>query len=278
MSFRRVTSTWFSELLLFLKKSARDNPYAKEAYFWGDIFSPSVASGYKYPDFLDVVSLFHHPLLLSLSSVACLKLLVALVCQTLEGKVRASHFRHWCRVYGLLPWKYFNLQRSQSKTKCCGGQREQRACGTWLPWDVAELGFRIWFWRPSRLGSLGASLVAQMVKNPPAVQETQVQSLSREDPLKEGMVTHSSILAWRSSWTEEPCGLQSTGSQRDGHNWATNTCTFSREPWGALAPLGGKQSIDWGMIAYRHRVSVLWGCTGVCQLERKLSVLCSLSV
>ena len=155
MSFSRVTSAWFSEILLFLKKSAWDNPYAKATYFWGDIFSPSVTSGYKYPDFLDVVSLFHHPLLLSLSSVACLKLLAAFVCQTLVGEVRASHFRHRYRVYGLLTWKYFNLQRSQNRTKCSGQQTEQRALGTWLLWDVVELGFCIWSWRPLSLGSLG---------------------------------------------------------------------------------------------------------------------------
>ena len=58
-----------------------------------------------------------------------------------------------------------------------------------------------------------ASLVAQAVKNPPAIQETQVQSLGREDPLEKGMATHSSILAWRIPWTGEPGGLQSIGSQ-----------------------------------------------------------------
>ena len=57
------------------------------------------------------------------------------------------------------------------------------------------------------LGLLLASLVAQMVKNLPAMQETQVQSLGQEDPLEKGMATHSSILAWRMSWTEEPGGL-----------------------------------------------------------------------
>ena len=59
------------------------------------------------------------------------------------------------------------------------------------------------------------------VKNLPAVQETQetwVQSLGREDPLEEGMATHSSIFAWRIPWTEEPGGLQSMGLQRVGHN------------------------------------------------------------
>ena len=53
------------------------------------------------------------------------------------------------------------------------------------------------------------SLVAQMGKNPPAMQETQVRSLGQEDPLEEGVATHSSILAWRIPWTEEPGRLQS---------------------------------------------------------------------
>ena len=65
---------------------------------------------------------------------------------------------------------------------------------------------------------LVASQVAQMVKNLPAVQETWVGYLGREDPLEKGMATHSSILARRSLWTEEPGGLQSMGSQRVGHN------------------------------------------------------------
>ena len=55
------------------------------------------------------------------------------------------------------------------------------------------------------------SLVAQMIKNLPAMRETQVQSLGWEDPLEEVMATHSSILAWRIPWTEETGGLQSTG-------------------------------------------------------------------
>ena len=60
--------------------------------------------------------------------------------------------------------------------------------------------------------------MAQMVKNLPAVQETKVRSLGQEDPLEKEMATHSSILAWRVPWAEEPDGLQSMGSQRDGHN------------------------------------------------------------
>ena len=62
-------------------------------------------------------------------------------------------------------------------------------------------------------GKDGASLVAQMVKNMPTMQETQVQPLGREDLLEKGMATHSSIIAWRIPWTEESGGLQSLGSQ-----------------------------------------------------------------
>ena len=60
--------------------------------------------------------------------------------------------------------------------------------------------------------------IAQLVKNLPAMWEDQFHSLGREDPLEEGMATHSSILAWRIPWTEEPGGLQSIGSQKVGHN------------------------------------------------------------
>ena len=60
--------------------------------------------------------------------------------------------------------------------------------------------------------------MAQMVKNPPAVQETWVQFLGWEDLLEEGMATHSSILAWRIPGTEEPSGLPSLGSHRVGHD------------------------------------------------------------
>ena len=62
------------------------------------------------------------------------------------------------------------------------------------------------------------SLVAQMVKKLPAIQETWVRSLGQEDPLEKEMATHSSILAWRIPWTEEPGSLQSMGSQRVGHD------------------------------------------------------------
>ena len=68
------------------------------------------------------------------------------------------------------------------------------------------------------IGEEWASLVLQVVRYPPAVQETWVRSLGQEDPLVKEMATHSSILAWRIPWIEEPGGLQSMGSQRVGHD------------------------------------------------------------
>ena len=69
--------------------------------------------------------------------------------------------------------------------------------------------------------------MAQTVKNLPAMQETGVRFLGREDPLEKEMATHSSILAWRIPWTEEHGGLQSIVSQRVGHDRATNTHTHT---------------------------------------------------
>ena len=71
-------------------------------------------------------------------------------------------------------------------------------------------------------GFFRASLVAQRLKRLPAMWETLVRSLGWEDPLEKEMATHSSILAWRIPWTKEPGRLQSTGSQRVRHDWATS--------------------------------------------------------
>ena len=71
--------------------------------------------------------------------------------------------------------------------------------------------------KPLKVGPL----VAQMVNSLPAMLESQVWSLGREDPLEKGMATHSSILAWRIPWTEEPGGLQSMRLQRVGYKWST---------------------------------------------------------
>ena len=71
-----------------------------------------------------------------------------------------------------------------------------------------------------------ASQVSQMVKNLPAVRETQVQSLGQEDPLEEGMATLSIIVAWRIPWTEDPGVLKSMRLQRVGQDWAMNTTLY----------------------------------------------------
>ena len=82
--------------------------------------------------------------------------------------------------------------------------------------------------------------VAQMVKNLPATQEIWVWSPGQEDPLEKGMATHSSILAWRIPWAEEPGGLQSMGWQRVRHNWVTNAHTKCQ-----VRVKGGKISLCW---------------------------------
>ena len=64
----------------------------------------------------------------------------------------------------------------------------------------------------------GFPIIAQIIRNPPAMQETQVLSLGQEDPQEKEMATHSSILAWEILWTEEPSGLQFMGSQRVRHD------------------------------------------------------------
>ena len=71
------------------------------------------------------------------------------------------------------------------------------------------------YWEPGAKRT-GVFLVAETVKNLPAMLETQVRSLGQEDPLEKGMASNSSILAWRIPWTEEPGGLQSMGLQRVG--------------------------------------------------------------
>ena len=87
-------------------------------------------------------------------------------------------------------------------------------CGDYQDISEGGLGLRGQrLWIGPRYPIWGASLVVQTVKNLPAMQETWVRSLGREDPLEKGMATHSSTLAWKIPWTEEPGGLQSVESQ-----------------------------------------------------------------
>ena len=97
-----------------------------------------------------------------------------------------------------------------------------------------------------------ASPVAQTIKILPAMQETQVWSLGREDPLEKEMATHPSILAWRFPWTEEPGELQSTGSQRVRRDWVINTFTASarRLSW-------WRQQTGWKGCAAESKITYL---------------------
>ena len=90
-----------------------------------------------------------------------------------------------------------------------------------MGWEVGGRGHMYTY------GWFVASLVAQEVKNPPGIWETQIRSLCQEELQEKGMATHSSILAWKILWTEKPGGLQSMGSQRVAQDWATNTLTLT---------------------------------------------------
>ena len=99
------------------------------------------------------------------------------------------------------------------------------------PWTMGlSTSLFVWVARKFRVGFVCSShvcLVAQTVKNLPAMRETQVQFLGQEDPLEKGIATYSSILAWRIPRTEEAGRLQSMGSQWVRNNWATDTFLFS---------------------------------------------------
>ena len=109
----------------------------------------------------------------------------------------------WVGDLGLIP----GLGRSPGEGKCCSHSNIL----AWIfPWTIQSMG------------SQRVPTVAQRVKHLPAMQETQVRFLGQEDPLEKGMATHSSILAWRIPWAEEPGG-HSHAITRAGHNDKTAT-------------------------------------------------------
>ena len=108
------------------------------------------------------------------------------------------------------------IQNNLSVFMCHSVAMEKKGC------PCLHLQTRLWYLQSPFLIGL---LLAQTVKNLPAVQETWVWSLGGEDPLEKGMATHSSILIWRIPRTEEPGGVQSVGLQRVRHDWTTNTMT-----------------------------------------------------
>ena len=131
------------------------------------------------------------------------KVLVAQSCPTLCDSMDCSppgSFVHGILQARILGWLAISFSRGSSRPR----DQTQASC-------IAGRS------KPLILGFPSGSAV----KNPSAMQEMWIQSLGQEDPLEEGMATHSSILAWRIPWTEESGGLQSMESQRVGHNYAT---------------------------------------------------------
>ena len=97
----------------------------------------------------------------------------------------------------------------------------------WQVWNGCIISIMVILFLLPLIGLGMGFLNGLVVNNLPAMQETGVWSLGGEDPLEEGMATHSSILARKIPWTEEPVGLQFIGSQRVRHNWSSWACTHS---------------------------------------------------
>ena len=123
-----------------------------------------------------------------------------------------------CAVYG---WEVVNNH------VCSGRSMDNPVTQASLPAERFDLR------HPCHTLSPETSLVAQMVKHLSTMRETWVWSLGQEDLLEKAMAPHSSILAWRIPWMEEAGGLQSMGSQRVRHDWATSlSFTFQKQPKG----------------------------------------------
>ena len=117
--------------------------------------------------------------------------------------------------------------------------------------------------------------MAQWVKNLPAMQETQetlVWSLGQEDPLEEGMATHSSMLAWEIPWTEKPGGLQSVGLQRVGHSWVSMHACLDLGKWSSVL-VSGALKTQGGFLDYEQSS---WGSEvlGFGGIQSGLCLLC----
>ena len=132
------------------------------------------------------------------------------MCQWAAFYPASHHFHLTCVQYGRMVWNLFLKYKPKA-----GPVRNENKGDRWLSGDgIQEKATK---WQMKQCDQLfglcdfffQASLVGQLVKNPPAVQEIWVRSLGPEDPLEKGMATHSSILAWRIPWTEELGGLHS---------------------------------------------------------------------
>ena len=134
--------------------------------------------------------------------------------------------------YHLTPVRMAIIKKTRGN-KCqreCGGERQPLYTVRIVDWSATIKNIKKFHQKIKNRTAMWtnrACLVAQEVKKLPAVHETWVQSLGQEDTLEKGIATHSSILAWRIPWTEEPGRLQSMESQRVGHDWATNKWTYN---------------------------------------------------
>ena len=139
-----------------------------------------------------------------------------LYCKALEE----NDFRRWA----LFIWAVWIMIIHVSSIGCSWTVviAVESTCLRAAPWGQTGHGKSVSL-SPSCTGFIfsGASLVARRLKSLPGMWETWVRFLGQEDPLEKEMATHSSILSWRIPWMEEPGGLQSTGSQRVRHDWAT---------------------------------------------------------
>ena len=116
--------------------------------------------------------------------------------------------------------KWLNMEQREQTCGCQGGVMWERGgLGRCKLLYIGKINSKILLW---------ASLVVQMVKNPPAVQETSVQSLGCKDPLEKEMATDSSILAWESPWMGEPGGPWSMGSQKGRTGLSDQGCTHTQ--------------------------------------------------
>ena len=122
-----------------------------------------------------------------------------------------------------------------------------------------------------------ASLVAQMVKLLPAMQETQVQSLGWEDPLEKEIATRSSTLACKIPWTEEPGRLQSMGSQRVRHDWAASRISieprlrnYAMKRWHK----GVKEMVEWLSILTMTVVTQMSACVKIHRTQGRVRFQC----
>ena len=160
-------------------------------------------------------------------------------------KMLCSHNEHWVTYLVMLVSTFWIPQLLSGIPQLTGSQSVVlRSAATAPPGDL------IW-----------ASLVAQMVEKPPAMQETWVWSLGQDDPLEKEMATHSSILAWRIPQTEETGGLWSTGSQRVGRNRNGNS----------MLPMLLIQNL-WGGVQPFQVLACTAGCAVVCSCLRTTSL------